>query len=336
MLWKIRQDQVSKKTQVYHGSKSNFLSVIRRFAESKEGLTKTYNLEELDIPVIYEKPEQKLGFTYYQLFRDIDAILVQQLANIRLAMKCESDYDARIDIFLGQGVHAEAFGCEVLVNDDRAPWPRPAITQASEIDKLRKPQLKDGILLQQVLAFIKYAQESTKHRIPIGIVETESPFTMSADILEPKQLFLACCDSPKRVHRLLEMITEFTIEFYKEFFSIVERPAWPGLNFPSVEGLDLGIEIADDMGLIQLSPEMYQEFALPYNSWLSEEFGGISVHSCGNYLHNLDILLKIPNLRAIQVHSGPKEMDIEKTLEKVNGQCVVFLRFYRSFLERIF
>ena len=40
---------------------------------------------------------------------------------------------------------------------------------------------------------------------------------------------------------------------------------------------------------------------------IGEVFGGVHVHSCGDYRHNIDNVLDIANVRSIQVHAGPGE-----------------------------
>ena len=51
--------------------------------------------------------------------------------------------------------------------------------------------------------------------------------------------------------------------------------------------------------LAVLSPKLYREFALPYVNEVSEEFGGVFIHSCGNILHQLDNLAQVHNLRGL-------------------------------------
>jgi hypothetical protein len=64
-----------------------------------------------------------------------------------------------------------------------------------------------------------------------------------------------------------------------------------------------------------LSPSMYEEFALPYNSRIGEALGGVHIHSCGDYRHNLDNILKITNVRSIQLHAGRGEFPLPLTAD---------------------
>lgn len=47
-----------------------------------------------------------------------------------------------------------------------------------------------------------------------------------------------------------------------------------------------------------------RDFCLPYVNELSEEFGGVMIHSCGNFSHQLDNLAQVRDLRA---HFGHRE-----------------------------
>jgi hypothetical protein len=126
------------------------------------------------------------------------------------------------------------------------------------------------------------------------------------------------------------MITDFSIEFMRRHIAQIEHPGFPGRNFPSIAD-DIGICIADDTPLIMLSPEMYREFALPYNSRIGEAFGGVHLHSCGDYRHNLDNALAIANLRSIQLHAGPGEFPLPETpdedaaLNRARGRVAMFV-----------
>jgi hypothetical protein len=43
------------------------------------------------------------------------------------------------------------------------------------------------------------------------------------------------------------------------------------------------------------------------------------VHSCDNWIHNLDTILKVKGLKGINFHSSPVEMDPEIVLKKIKA-----------------
>ena len=105
------------------------------------------------------------------------------------------------------------------------------------------------------------------------------------------------------------MITDYSIELMRRHLAQMEHAAFPGRNYPSISE-NIGICIADDTPLIMLGPAMYAEFGVPYNNLISEAFGGVHIHSCGDYRHNLDQLLTVTGLRSIQLHAGPGEFQL--------------------------
>jgi len=81
-----------------------------------------------------------------------------------------------------------------------------------------------------------------------------------------------------------------------------------------------GISVSDDC-LAVLSPALYEKFALPYLNELSDEFGGVFVHSCGNFVHQFDNLEKVHNLRGLNF--GASETPFEAVWERFGGRTAI-------------
>jgi hypothetical protein len=129
----------------------------------------------------------------------------------------------------------------------------------------------------------------------------------------------AMYEHPDAVHHLMRLCTDIIIKFVKKYRSIVAEmvPA----HFPPVYLPDgMGITLSED-ALAVLSPWLYETFSLPYINELSEEFGGVIIHSCGNFEHQLDILSKVHNLRGINF--GVSETKFEAVWDKFGGKTVV-------------
>jgi hypothetical protein len=84
-----------------------------------------------------------------------------------------------------------------------------------------------------------------------------------------------------------------------------------------------GVSISNDE-CVMISAEMHDEFHLPYVNQLSEEFGGIYIHSCGNWLHQFSSLEKIKNLRGLEF--GASEANYEEVLGRFNGKIPLACR----------
>ncbi|MCD6509007.1 MAG: hypothetical protein J7L11_01255 [Thermoprotei archaeon] len=97
---------------------------------------------------------------------------------------------------------------------------------------------------------------------------------------------------------------------------------WPGHLF-SWAPPNSGISVSNDMVMV-LSPKLYKEFALPYLNRIAKEFGGLFLHSCGDYSHNLENVLSIYNLRAIDIHSYP-EVNFRRVCEIVGRKAILHI-----------
>ena len=155
---------------------------------------------------------------------------------------------------------------------------------------------------------------------PSASPTSQGPLDVAYLVWEPSAFMIAMYTNPKEVHHLMRLVTDLIIAFVKE--QRARSPEFLPCHFPPVwlpEGQ--GISINDDCAAV-LSPKLYREFALPYINELSEEFGGIIIHSCGNFTHQLDNLAKVHNLRGLNF--GASETPFEAVWERFGGKTGLF------------
>ena len=208
----------------------------------------------------------------------------------------------------------EAFGAKVGFSEGGAAWADIIVDDVEKVYNLKPVKVNTSPMLKRQAEWIDLAQRKLGTDLPMWTADIQSPFSVAAQIVEHEELFVACYTNPAAVHHLCRMITDYTIEVMEAHFAQMEHASYPGRNFPSISE-NIGICIADDTPLVMLSPEMYREFALPYNKELGEHFKGIHFHSCGDYHLNLDNLLSTPNCRSIQAHLGVGEFPLPYTFE---------------------
>lgn len=261
-----------------------------------------------EVPVVESRmPPSPYG--YGERFQDFDKMLEHSILLANDLAAIDNDWPPFIDTFCTVVMVPEAFGCEVVILDREVFWARHAIQDIARVWDLKPRKPTESPHIRRNAGWIDYAQRKLGTDLPIWTLDIQSPFGVAAQIVEPQELLTACATSPKEVHHLCGMITDYTIEMMEAHLAQMDHPGFPGRNFPTITD-HIGICVADDTALIMLSPETYREFALPYNSRLGEAFGGVHIHSCGNYGHNLDNLLKITNIRSIQCHAGPGEFPL--------------------------
>lgn len=231
------------------------------------------------------------------------------------------DYVLRLQPQLGIGVFASAFGCAVDFADDQYPMSHPVIQSgepASKVYDLAQPDVHSG-LLQDTLAFADYFQLNAGDRFPIAITDLQGPLDTAYLVWDSSDFMIAMLEHSKEVHHLMRRVTDLIIKFVKELKGHVGEfvPA----HFPPVYLPDgMGLTVSEDV-LAMISPKLYEEYSLPYINQLSEEFGGVVIHSCGNFEHQLGVLSKINKLRGINF--GVNEMSFESLYSKFGGKTVL-------------
>jgi hypothetical protein len=267
-----------------------------------------------------ESPVVDLGvppsqFSPRERIEDLDKLLAHAAGWANSLAAVESDWPPHIDTFAGVVVVAEAFGCKVVWTPNADPWTRPALGDISGVWGLKPRKPAQSPMIRRLSEWVDYAQRKLGTDLPMWTMDVQSPFSVAAHVVDPMELMTACITDPKAVHHLVGMITDYSIEMMRQHLAQMEHPGFPGRNYPSISE-NIGICIADDTPLIMLSPEMYREFALPYNSRIGEAFGGVHIHSCGDYRHNIDGLLQIKNVRSTQAHAGQREFPYPATAEE--------------------
>jgi hypothetical protein len=239
----------------------------------------------------------------------------------REALDIGDDFVPHLKPEQGVTVFASAFGCPVRYFDHTLPWAYPLIKQGdspNQVYELPRPAVTDG-QLGAMLEFTDYFVAETGGRYPIGLTDLQGPLNSAYLVWESTAFMLAMFSNPREVHHLMRLVTDLIIAFVKEQRS--RSPQFLPCHFPPVWLPDgRGIAISEDC-LAVLSPKLYREFALPYVNEISEEFGGVLIHSCGNILHQLDNLARVHNLRGLNF--GASETPFAPVWERFGGRTAI-------------
>jgi Uroporphyrinogen decarboxylase (URO-D) len=258
-----------------------------------------------------------------QLVQDKVVQLQTELAVLdwRDSVGIDDDYIPQLQPYGGVTVFASAFGCEVEYFGHTLPWAHPVIRPEDPPEKvyeLEPPAVTDG-QLGQMLEFTDYFVTETKGRYPISVTDMQGPLDTAYLVWESSAFMTAMYTNPKEVHHLMRMVTDLIVRYVKE--QRARSPQFNPCHYPPFWLPDgRGISISDD-GLAVISTKLYEEFCLPYVNELSEEFGGIMIHSCGNFVHQFDNLRKVHNLRGINF--GASETPFEAVWERFNGKTAI-------------
>ena len=196
---------------------------------------------------------------------------------LKAQLKAREIFRELYGISSGVGVHmttylnASTWGLEVVFPEDNVPMVKgQIITDIRQVDSLKPPNdLTKAGLMPKYILFREYMKRELKweEKPRVGGSGTQGPFT-TAVLLRGDELFTDLYEHPKRVHRLLFLITENSINLMQTLARIS--------NITSIESVGM----TDDFSGL-LSPAQYREFVFPYNKLIYEKFGkrSRSLHS---------------------------------------------------------
>jgi hypothetical protein len=311
------------------------ISYADRIAASRDFLTRLWHLDNDERPgfmIGYVGPKVKNGQpienalfarqgpdTVRERILDPEKYLRVQLQEIAGQLAQRGDYVPGLCPMLGVIGIPSAFGCEVVWWEDDLPSVRP-LKQAYD---LRKPSITDGEL-GRILDFTRYFLQQTSGRIPIRITDVQGPLDSAALILGHNNFLMAMVTSPKEVHHVLQRVTDLTIEYVQAYRDLIHEYGGefvPSINYPWMpDDFDAGgaRRMRDDFA------EMHDEFAVPYLNQISDAFGGIFVHSCGRWAHQVESLSRVHNLRGLEF--GGSEAPYAPVLEYFGGKTALVVR----------
>jgi hypothetical protein len=173
------------------------------------------------------------------------------------------------------------------------------INEPEEIDKLVKANMGDGTVAKMWLEMMEFFLDETAGELPVHVVDMQGPVDASAQMFGYENLFLCTYDDPVRYHNLLELVTDGYISFWKKQMDLLGDNfigthlfAWDWL--PKGMGASMSID-----SLVMSSPDFYEEFYKPYTEKISDTFGGVITHSCGDFRSVIPNLNKTRGLRAV-------------------------------------
>lgn len=301
--------------------------------EVKERLTRLFKREKLDrIPFLFdvgspkydEIEEKRLNLMVSRSISDHEYDLNRQLNDMQkyIDRPYKDDRILALSPYTGTGMVASAFGCKTHFFEDTHPWTEHIIQFPEDIDHLR-PDIDRAQLFNLAIEKIRYFKEIVLDKIPIKLPDIQSPLDTAGIVMKDTELMMAMHTDSKRVHKLLDMITDVLIEMVHRITTEFVIPfAASHSNW-----LPYGIHMSDDY-LSVVSPSIYEEFAVSYNERISKEFGGIFLHSCGDYTHNAKVLLKTKGLMGVDFHEFPMNK-----MADITGEDIIY---NSGFLEDAF
>ncbi len=173
-------------------------------------------------------------------------------------------------------------------------------------------------------AFERLDYLSGHSSLPLRLLNVPSPLVAASQIWEYTSFLESTVTHPAEVHFLLDLVTDVIIEYVRSQLQRIPRLFTMG-HEPLYIPADVGLRISDDTAAV-LSPTAYRTFGVPYVRRLSEAFGGVIWHSCGDVGAVLPAVMEIPGLRGIDVVAP--QNDWQRLRDAAGGRVAMILRHY--------
>lgn len=272
-------------------------------------------------------PEDRIPFVFFGLpckhdpeCNDHDESLFGQLQQILERVYLSDDYVPGLFPGLRQATIPGAFGSyERMTGEHR--WTTPVIRKPRDVYDLPEPDFGPSTVGGFMLERMKHYFEATRGQLDIHITDLQGPFSVACQLWGDQNMFLALYECPDEVRYLLNITTDAVIKYSKLMVEAVQGRLVPIHCQPDLwMPLETGLAVSEDHMAV-VSPSVFREFIAPGLNRISQEFGGIVVHSCGDIEHNIDEILRLDGIKAINFSTS--ETDIEDVARKVQGSVAM-------------
>lgn len=164
---------------------------------------------------------------------------------------------------------AEAFGAKIIFPDNNVPYAaEPRVKDLRDICTLHCTDPASSHRMNDRLEAVRLLSKRAQKEVPV-VGWVEGAIAESCDLMGVSELLVNLLDEPEAIAELLEICLEQAQSF-------------------AIAQLDAGADIigVGDAASSLLGPELYQEFALPYQQRLIQTIhqhgGKVKLHICGD------------------------------------------------------
>lgn len=270
---------------------------------------------------------------------DLETMLRDQLSIAANALSTQTQNPC-IRANYGTGILSSLFGAELYIMP-RDMDTLPTTRAFADTEKMRGllengvPSLTNG-LGQRVFDFGElWAQVLESYPLIRKYVEIYHPDVQGpldiAELMWGGEMFYAMYDEPELVHDVLQLITDTYAAFLDKWFDLFPSQGEIHTHWPAMRHRG-HIMLRNDSAM-NLSPELYKEFSVPYDSALLKHFRGGVMHFCGRGDHYIEVLCSIPELTGINM-SQPHLNDMETIYRCTVDKGICLLSFSREQAEK--
>jgi hypothetical protein len=269
---------------------------------------------------------------------DYDLMLQMQLSSVSAFLNTET-LSPCLRANYGTGILSSLFGAELFTMPRHMntlpttkPFDDPGIF--AKLIENGIPDLHRG-LGEKVFAFGEYAAEllakypKVQKYAVMYHPDLQGPLDI-CELLWGSELFYAMYDEPELVHGMLTLITDTYTVFMKKWQEMF--PPEPDMNPHWGNIFHRGTILLRCDSAMNVSPNFYSEFSVPYDKRLLDTFGGGAMHFCGRGDHYVDQLCSLDGMYGVNM-SQPEYNDMEVIYRATVDKGIPLLGFSRQRAE---
>ncbi|MCP4256930.1 MAG: uroporphyrinogen decarboxylase [Planctomycetes bacterium] len=181
-------------------------------------------------------------FTNEQMWFDANLKVIEQFPDIMFLPGFWSEF--------GMCTEPSAFGAKCSWQENELPYADKIITDIQQVNSLNKPNPKTDGLLPFVLNRLKHYQNQIEQAgQSIKFAVARGPLNVASFLTGSTEFLMAIRTNPDETKKLLDIITDFTIDWLKLQFE----------TFPSIDGIFILDDIVGFLG-----EQDFKEAAMPY------------------------------------------------------------------------
>lgn len=281
----------------------------------------------IPLSIIVNNPDNIKGISYNQ-WLDAAVFFEAQAKILRDTLTVGSDYMPILPMnHLGDVLIPAMFGAELLVPSemsvsfqDQGPSPLPVIETIEAVDALHLPDMAAGMMpdfTKIITAWREWAPSWVEIVTPFPL----GPFTLATE-LRGSDFFLDIVDNPEWSHKLLSLCAKIQVQVELHLRGLIgQTKNLPISNFGVRSG---GRRLGDDT-IINLSPDMITEFAVPYIETIAKQLGPATVHFCTLTERRADHVFE-PLAASPHIVMGSSQFGFEyyeKNVDQLEGRLAV-------------
>ena len=263
---------------------------------------------------------------------DYETMIVSEMQGVSRALS-SGGANLAVRTNYGSAILASLFGAEIF-EMPRSTNTLPTVRSFNSTEKMRElveagvPDLNAGFgervfRCGEILREIREAYPKIGRYVSVYHPDLQGPLDI-CELLWGGEMFYAMYDEPELVHAAMSLITETYIRFMEKWFALF--PCGTEMNAHWSHLRHRGrITLRCDSAM-NLSPALYEEFAVPYDRILLERFGGGIMHFCGRGDHYIALLCSQSMLTGVNM-SQPHLNDMETIYRNTVDRGIPLLGF---------